>query len=106
MNFTAGNTYNFTAVILLPNIKSDSPASDFKADVKRLTLKSKEFRSMMGPCSHYNVHHRILGDCVLSGEGTVCYRAEFAGHNVTMCCIEKCIAWEYSRSSIFTEKIR
>lgn len=61
---------------------------------------------MMGPCSHYNVHHRILGDCVLSGEGTVCYRAEFAEHNVTMCCIEKCIAWEYSHSSIFTEKIR
>lgn len=39
MNFTAGNTYNFTAVTLLPNIKSDSPASDFKADMKKINTE-------------------------------------------------------------------
>lgn len=69
-------------------------------------MKSREFRYKMGPYSHYNVRHTILCDCVLSGEGTICYRAEFAEYNVKMYCTEKFITREISNPYIFAEKIR
>lgn len=45
----------------------------------------------MGSYSYYYMRHRILGDCMLSAEGTVCYRAEFVEYNVKMYFIEKWI---------------